>query len=58
MKPHIRKTRGVWICDLWQKCSIGKGRHTIVPHRLPQPVGHGYTPREAYADWQRQQEKA
>ena len=60
MKPHIRKTRGVWVCDMRVKCMgryHGK-RYVFLPYDRNQPVGHGYTPREAYADWQEQNRAA
>lgn len=40
MKPLIRMRRGVWCCSLTQ------GRVSVPP------IGHGYTPREAFAEWE------
>lgn len=40
MKPRLRMRRGVWCCSLID------GRFTVPP------VGHGYNPREAFAEWQ------
>jgi hypothetical protein len=42
MKPRIRMDKGVWCCgrpyaDAWGWFSW--------------PVGHGYSPRDAYNDW-------
>lgn len=38
-KPRFRMRRGVWVCS--------------IPGDI-RPLGHGYTPREAYRDWCKQ----
>lgn len=38
-KPHFRLHRGVWVCS--------------IPGDI-RPLGHGYTPQEAYRDWRNQ----
>jgi hypothetical protein len=39
MKPRICMRHGVWVCGLFRAW-------VFVP-----PLGHGYTPSQAYADW-------
>jgi hypothetical protein len=39
MKPRLRLRRGVWVCSLMD------GRYARPP------LGHGYTPMEALAEW-------
>lgn len=40
IKPRLRRRRGIWVCT----ASLAELR----------PMGHGYTPWEAYADWRAQ----
>jgi hypothetical protein len=48
MKPRLIRDRGVWVCALGlRRCAYGLAG--VWPH------GHGYTPRDAYADWRAQQ---
>lgn len=37
MKPHMNRRHGIWACFT----------------RCPRAIGCGYSPREAYAEWQR-----
>lgn len=46
-KPRIRKSRGVWCC--------GKGFVLYSAFLMYGPIGHGYSPKEAYEDWRKQQ---
>lgn len=39
MKPRLRRRQGIWVCSL-----IACG--CFVP-----PLGHGYTPAEAFYEW-------
>jgi len=55
MKPHIRKTKGVWTCYMAERYMSGfSHRPRLSFLRVTNQYGHGYTPREAYADWQEQ----
>jgi hypothetical protein len=38
MKPRLRMRRRIWVCSLWDG------------HAMP-PLGHGYTPAEAFIEW-------
>lgn len=44
MKPRIRMVFGVWECRMAYLTFAGRVR----------VIGHGYTPKEAYDDWQTQ----
>lgn len=43
MKPRLRVNYGIWSCRLLTKW---RDWDTV--------IGHGYTPRDAYADWAEQ----
>jgi hypothetical protein len=43
-KPRIRRRFGIWLCGIPQMFGF-----------FSHPLGHGYTPAEAYADWKAQQ---
>jgi hypothetical protein len=47
MKPRIRLRYGIWYCGL-------RGSHGL----LVRPLGHGYTPIEAYAEWRQQEQRS
>jgi hypothetical protein len=47
MKPRIRLIRKVWVCSNWLRLGF-------FGYFSAHPVGHGYTPKEAYDDWQAQ----
>lgn len=42
MKPRLRKLQGVWYCFI--KCG-----------RITRRFGEGFTPKEAFRDWERRQ---
>jgi hypothetical protein len=50
MKPRICRRQGVWLCARIEHF----GRFGGAYFRLG-PIGHGYSPREAYDDWKAQQ---
>lgn len=44
MKPRLRMDRGVWVCS------------RMIGLVGLWPIGHGYTPQEAFAEWQEQEQ--
>lgn len=51
MKPHLRKDKGVWVCAgfacVWEVPEWQLRAYDFF-------MGHGYTVRQACADWQEQ----
>ena len=48
MKPRLRKIHGVWSCCGPVRIEVGSS------FTLDWFMGHGYTPQQAYTDWQEQ----